>query len=108
MSTYIRRKNSGVDGKKWKLHTLPLTPDDEFWRLDCLNLDFLPTCDYERCDPPENWVDVTDRCGMNGMLLVHHHGVLATSLFDDNGYITKGYRFTKLAGKFIIEQNQAS
>ncbi len=110
--------NSG-QGQKFEVVDIPSPLYDPFayWRCPSGSLTYwLPRQDYRLCEPPEQWVDVTERCKVNNYgTLVHING----EDHSINGVVMnvqEGYRFRKverhiglncpIEWAFIVERKQ--
>lgn len=89
-------------GEKWRVKDVPVNYEDHLsWCIEGnaggFDRSFLvPTSEYVLCDPPERWVDVTEKCKVNTHgTLVHFDG----ADHSINGVILtvqEGYRLRKV------------
>ncbi len=78
MAKWVQHK-SGV-GEKWEVFLeldtcLKVRAKEDFY--------FLPKSEYIECDPPERWVDVTEKCMVSQDGAVYHNGHFTC---PSNGY----------------------
>ena len=83
----------------------------------------LPKSEYKECEPPERWVDVTERCDMGKVQLGfkadlydhHEHGYSSFAVFNREDYrlrkvqlheASPGAVISKLQWAFLVEKRQ--
>jgi len=98
MSQWVRHKSG--EGNKWELDAHGQST--HVWRVKALEKDYLflylPKSEYEPCEAPVIWEDVTDQCALGGTqegaLGIWHAGVNVI-----HHRIT--YRFRKVSGSSL-------
>lgn len=99
MSTQYVQHISG-QGEKWEVtdeqETVFVVKGVYRNNRTILSCPVLPKSEYRLCEPPERWVDITERCDMSGLVLREGTGPITHPIFSDKGYLNKEYHIRKV------------